>query len=173
MEKKTKKTKKNKKENSFKEFITSYKFLYSTLIILFVLVVVLGILVFRASKKAENEKVNLVVPVLSTGSNNSLKVDLNAIYEHGKYVIKVTNYRGKEVNEEETKFSMIVRNSTKNSIKIVKDNSEENLMVDQEATKIEDQKLRSKIKEETTYTFTLDENSKPEKNDLIDIEIIS
>ena len=173
MEEKKKTKKKNKKEKTFKDFITSYKFLYTTLITLFIIVLILSVLVFKASKKQETEKVNLVIPVLSKGSNNNLKVDLNAIYKHGKYVIKVTNYRGKEVNEEETNFSIIVKNSTKNSIKIVKDNKKDNLMTNQENTTIEDQKLRSRIKEETTYTFTLENDSKPQENDLIDIEIIS
>ena len=165
--------KKKKKKQTFKEFISSYTFMYSALIVLFLLVVVLSILVIKAKNNYNKNKVNLVVPVLSEGTNNNLKVDLNAIYQYGKYVIKITNYRGNEVNEEEANYSITIKNNTDNSIKIVKDNDKENLMVNQEETTLSGLKLRAKKKEDTKYTITLDSNKKPKENSIIDIEIFS
>ena len=104
-------------------------------------------------------------------SHSSLSIDLNNLKEK-EYKIKITNYRGNSVNEEELTYSITVKNDTSEKIILAKED-EKNLMIDQKETTISDIKLPSKSKESTIYTIKLENGSNPSEKDKITVEITS
>jgi hypothetical protein len=168
--------KKKKKELSqtekAKKFVTSYPFLYGTLAFLFVVVLMLGMMVLVKKQEKKDNTANLVIPILEDGTHNSMKIDLSTLKDQ-EYIIKVTNYRGKVVNQEEVQYTITIRNDTNSQIEVIKDKENENLMVDQEATRIEGVTLNSKKKQEDIYHIHLQPNQNPKSGDMITIEIAS
>lgn len=173
IEKKPKKEEKEeqKKKSLFKRFFTSYAFLYSTFAILLVAVIVLGYLVANHKEDPEKASADLFLPIIYSNTKNNIKVDLSELYRKGEYVLKITNYHGKKINEEKINYNILVKNATKNHIKIVKNKDDNNLMVDQEATRIEDGSLKGYVKQTDTYIITVEE--RPEEGDEISLEITS
>ena len=165
-----KKKKNTKSLENIKQFISSYKFLYTTLIVLFIIVILLGIIVL--GKKREKDSANIVIPILEKSSHSSLSIDLNNLKDK-EYRIKVTNYRGKDINKEDITYKVVITNPTNNKIKVVEDKKTDNLMIDQKETTIDNQKLLGNKKQETIYTIQLEEGSKPSEDDKISIEFAS
>lgn len=171
--KKATKKKNNSKQNPFIEFISSYQFLYSSLAILFIIVVILGIMVFNKGREYRNNHANMVFPILEEKVHNSMNIDLNELKKKKRYLIKVTNYRGSKVNQNELSYSLTIHNDTNVSIEMVKGNDTKNLITDQKSSIIEGISLKSKEKQEDVFYIRIIDDSKLKKKDKITIEIDS
>ena len=164
---------KKKGSYSFVDFLKSYRFLYGMIAFLFIVVIVLGIMVMVKKKEYNENHANLVFPVMEKGVHNSMNLDLNELKKKGSYIIKVTDFRGDQINQEEIDYSLVLRNETGVSLEVLKGKDSTNLMVDQEATRIEGVQLKSKEKQEDIYTVRILDDSKLEKDEKISIEIES
>ncbi|MBQ3307254.1 MAG: hypothetical protein IJG68_03560 [Bacilli bacterium] len=168
-------TKKKKNENNiekFKKFVTSYSFLYGLFAFLLVLVIILGIVVFIKGKEKKETTANMVIPILTQGSHNSMRINLYSLKDND-YIIKVTNFRGNETNENNVNYSVTLTNDSNSNIEVTKDQEKENLMIDQNATRIENQSLTGKKKETAIYHIHLAEHAKPSEGDYVTVEIVS
>jgi uncharacterized protein (UPF0333 family) len=168
-------TKKKKKENNMekaKKFVTSYSFLYGVFAFLLVLVIILGITVFIKGREKKENTANMVIPILTENSHNSMKINLYSLKEDD-YIIKVTNFRGNETNQNDVTYSVTIRNESNSNIEVTKDQEKENLMIDQQATKIEGQTLEGKKQNTTIYHIRLAEHAKPSDGDYVTVEIAS
>ena len=89
------------------------------------------------------------------------------------YIIKVTNYRSDSINKTKLNYSVNVLNGTSSSIKVLKNNSKDNLMVDNKNTIIENESLRKDIKENVYYYIRISDYSKVKKDEKIVVRIDS
>lgn len=172
------KDKNAKKENyttgeRIKRFVSSYEFLYTLFFILLGVVILLSVMVFTKVREKKASAANLVIPILKDGVHNSMNLDLKQLYESGEYTIKITNYRGDTVNANDVSYSVTVRNESPSSIKVLQNDSKKNLIVDQEATRIEGLHFDPNEKEEVIYRFSLEDGVVPSDGDTISIEIAS
>lgn len=166
-----------KKDDSFsnkiKKIVSSYAFLYSVFSILIVCVAILGGMVFVKGKEYKKNKSDIVVPILEDGTRSALNIDLKQLKKTGEYRVKITNYRGDKINESSMDYSITIRNVTSTDVKVTKDDSKDNLIVDKEATIIEGVGFGSSSKEEDVYHFTINDDSEIENDALISLEIVA
>lgn len=166
-----------KKDDSFsnkiKKIVSSYAFLYSVFSILIVCVAVLAGMVFVKGKEYKKNKSDIVVPILEDGTRSALNIDLKQLKKTGEYRVKITNYRGDKINNSSMDYSITVRNVTSTDVKVTKDDSKDNLIVDKEATIIEGVGFGSTSKEEDVYHFTINDDSEIENDALISLEIVA
>lgn len=161
-----------KEENKLKKFFSSYQFLYSVFGILLLAVIILSVLVYREKHTTKNAKADLVYPVIYKGTQNGIKIDMPALYDKGKYTIIITNEHNRKVNDVELDYNLLITKESDSKIKVVKDGSDKNLMVDQESTRIEGETLKANKRQEDKYIITV-EGSKPKKGDTIYLEVNS
>ena len=165
-----KKDNKSFSKEKIKQFFSSYQFLYSALIVLFIIVIILGVIVL--GKKREKDSANIIIPIMEKASHSSLNIDLNNLKDQ-EYKIKVTNYRNNSINKEEMYYSLTVKNDTTSNVLLYTEKEEKNLMIDQKETFITDYKLKAKEKDSLIFIIKLEEGSKPSKDDTITVEITS
>ena len=92
---------KNKKID-YAKVVSNEKFLLGVLILLAILVCVLGCLVIKQKNNTRViDKTNVVLPMIEENATNTIQIDAFGLTKERYYVIKVTNYRDKEINEEE------------------------------------------------------------------------
>lgn len=140
--------------------------------ILLILVIVLGVMVYKKDNEMSGKvTANIVIPVFEEGSSSS--VTINADNLSSDYIIKVTNYRGDSINSSELKYSVNVLNSTSSSIQVLKNNSHDNLMVDNKNTIIEGESLKKDTKENVYYYIRINDYSKVKKDEKIVVRIDS
>lgn len=171
------KTKKKSKIKKGKEKLIKSKtemILLIIFIILLILVFILGGLVWKA-KKTNSKKVtaNLVIAVLDFNKEHNFSLNVANLVNKKEYILKITNYRGDNVNQEEIPYTITLTNESKANVEVTKDESDQNLMVDQEATIIEDLKLKSGVKQDTYYYIKITGNDKVKSDDKINIKISS
>ena len=158
---------KKKITNIKKLKITSDKILLIIFILLLILVIFLGIKVYNKKQKEKSKIVaNLVIPIINIDKERNLVKD-------DEYILKITNFRADNINQEEISYSITIENYSTAKIEIKKDNNEQNLMIDQSATIIEDLKLKSKIKDEAYYYIKATSKEKLKDTDKINIKIAS
>ena len=160
-----------KKKSIFKKIFTSYAFLISTFVILLIAVGILAFLVINYKPDPNKESADLFLPIIYSNTKNNIQVDLSELYRKGEYVMKITNYHGEKVNEEKIDYSILVKNAAKEHIRITKNEKTDNLMTDQESTKIDNGSLKGYIKQTDTYIITVEE--KPKKGSELLLEITS
>ena len=160
-----------KEENKFKKFISSYQFLYSVFGVLLVAVIILSILVYKEKHNVKTPKADFVYPVIYKGTQNSMKIDLPELYKKGKYTILITNTHNKKTNKEALDYNIVLKNKSDIDVKVVKAGTDDNLMVDQDSTRIEGQTLSGGKEQEDKYVITIDK--KPKSGDELLIEINS
>lgn len=163
----------NKFVFEMKKIVSSYAFLYSVFSILIVCVAILGGMVFVKGKEYKKNKSDIVVPILEDGTRSALNIDLKQLKKTGEYRVKITNYRGDKINESSMDYSITIRNVTSTDVKVTKDDSKDNLIVDKEATIIEGVGFGSSSKEEDVYHFTINDDSEIENDALISLEIVA
>ena len=168
-------TNENNKDFSskLKKFFGSYAFLYTAFSVLLIGVAILAGMVYVKGQEVKKNRSNIVIPILEDGNRSTLNIDLAELRDVGEYVIKVTNYRGDKINTESFDYSITVRNESSADIKVTKDDSEDNLMVDSEATIIEGVGFGTEEKEEDVYRFTVSDKTKIKKGAVINLEIVT
>lgn len=100
-------------------------------------------------------------------------MNVSELVKDDEYILKITNFRADNINQEEISYSITIENYSTAKIEIKKDNNEQNLMIDQSATIIEDLKLKSKIKDEAYYYIKATSKEKLKDTDKINIKIAS
>lgn len=155
-----------KKSTKKKTFWTSDNILKLVFYILLVIVVILGIIVFIESKK-ENKKelANIVVPVQTKGTQSTITINADNLSKD--YIIKVTNYRNNKINSKKLQYDVNVINNTSTNIKVTKNSSSNNLMVDNKNTIVKGENLKSTIKEDVYYHISLDDDNVKNKETIV------
>lgn len=165
---------KKKITNIKKLKITSDKILLIIFILLLILVIFLGIKVYNKKQKEKSKIVaNLVIPIINIDKERNLSLNVSELVKDDEYILKITNFRADNINQEEISYSITIENYSTAKIEIKKDNNEQNLMIDQSATIIEDLKLKSKIKDESYYYIKATSKEKLKDTDKINIKIAS
>ena len=137
-------------------------------------VALLGVKVYQASKIKRVEEANVVVPLLKKDLSYNMSINLVELKKNKEYSIKISNFRQNTVNQEEVDYQILVSNESKAIIKVTKDQDENNLIKNQESTRIEGVSLKAKEKNYSIYHFSVIENKdKIKSNDKIDVTIKS
>ena len=170
------KRKKKKKEVSFKEVLTSTKSLTIIFIGLCVFVFVLG--GFLVSRKMNQKpEANMLIAVMEKEKSYSFHINAYALKDEDSYLLKVVNYRGDSIINEDITYSMTITNPTDSEISIKKlDNFEEvgdELMVDPKESKIVDEKFNKNEKNENWYKISMTKKGNLKENELIRVLIES
>ncbi len=161
-----------KKDNKKKSVFNLDNLLKLIFFILLIVVIVLGVMVVKKNNESGSTvQANIVIPVFEEGSSSS--VTINADNLSSDYIIKVTNYRSDSVNSTKLNYSVNVLNGTSSSIKVLKNNSKDNLMVDNKNTIIEGESLKKNTKENVYYYIRIDDYSKVKKDEKIVVRIDS
>lgn len=149
-------------------------YLYLAFVALLAIVVFLGVKVYQASKIKRVEEANVVVPLLKKDSSYNMSINLEELKKNKEYSIKISNFRQNTVNQEEVDYQILVSNESQAIIKVTKDQDENNLIKNQESTRIEGVSLKAKEKNYSIYHFSVIENKdKIKSNDKIDVTIKS
>ena len=128
----------------------------------------------QTTKKKRVEEANVVVPLLKKDSSYNMSINLEELKKNKEYSIKISNFRQNTVNQEEVDYQILVSNESKAIIKVTKDQDENNLIKNQESTRIEGVSLKAKEKNYSIYHFSVIENKdKIKSNDKIDVTIKS
>lgn len=169
--KQTKKvTKVTKKKIDYKKVVTNEKLLLAVFILLAIVVCILGCFVIKERNNSRViDKTNVVLSMVEENTKNTLQIDAFGLTKERYYVIKVTNYRGKDINEEEFEYSIDIENETKATIKITKNEDETNLIKDNKKTFISGQKLGKDKKQEDYYYVSIVHDGGVVKDDFIKI----
>lgn len=161
-----------KKDNKKKNLFTLDNLLKLIFFVLLIVVIVLGVMVVKKNNESGSKvQANIVIPVFEKGFSSS--VTINADNLSSDYIIKVTNYRSDSINKTKLNYSVNVLNGTSSSIKVLKNNSKDNLMVDNKNTIIENESLRKDIKENVYYYIRISDYSKVKKDEKIVVRIDS
>lgn len=149
-------------------------YLYLAFVALLAIVVFLGVKVYQTSKIKRVEEANVVVPLLKKDSSYNMSINLEELKKNKEYSIKISNFRQNTVNQEEVDYQILVSNESEAIIKVTKDQDENNLIKNQESTRIEGVSLKAKEKNYSIYHFSVIENKdKIKSNDKIDVTIKS
>ncbi len=170
--KKQKNKKKKKKSFSFQDFITSEKTLLAIFCILLVAVILLFFVVFHKKKELEeNPNANMVIPIYKDSSSFHFSISAKALSEKEQYIFKVTNFQNDIINSEDVHYRITVENDTDSKIKVVKKDSQDNLMTDNHKTTIDGGLLTKRVEEEDTYQVTMTSHGELDENQFIRIEV--
>ena len=156
----------------FKKFVSSYKFLYAAFGILFVVVILLACMVFVKGNEEKQKKSNIVFSIMEKNTRNYINLELAGLVGR-EYMLKVTNYRGNQINSDGAEYKIEVTNDTDVEIEVLKENQGENLITDQKHTIIEGDSFGKKEKEEVVYYFKVKNSDKLKDGDSIRIEVES
>lgn len=175
----TKKTSSKRKKQIKKEtktikekILNKNNLLYVLFFGLLILVIILGINVYNAAKKDE-QTANIVIPITEKGSESELKIDLKELSKEKEYSIKVTNYRGNNINKDKIDYTITIENESKAYIKVTKDEDKTNLITDQEATRIEGVSLKGEEEDSSIYHFSVIDKNLVKDDEKINISIDS
>lgn len=118
-----KRKKRKKKKITIKEFLLSEQFLKIVFIALTALVLILLYFVYRKNKIDKDKvKANMVIPLKEFDNKYSFQIELKSLVDK-KYLFKVTNYRGNDVNNEDVYYTLTVNNDTESVISVTKDDN--------------------------------------------------
>ena len=178
-EKKTPKKKNTKVEEEKKEIETKKENKKTTeyvLLIIFgillILVLVLGGIILLKQDDIKRSKTDLIYEVRKKDNADSIKVYLSELVKtKNLYVLKITNYIGENINEEEITYKIKVTNKTKSKVRLTKGDSKKNLITNQKETIINGKTLSNKKKEEVYYYLSVIEKNKLKSKDYITISI--
>lgn len=159
-----------------KEGLFSTKTLTIVFVCMFTFVIVLGgFLVNR--KLNEDPNANMLIAILEKEKRYSFHINASALAEEEDYLLKVVNYRGDTISQEDVNYSITFSNPTdcKISVKKIENKKEEKeeLMKDQESTKVSEQKLEKSEKNEIWYKISVVKKGNLKNNDLIGVSIES
>ncbi len=162
-----------KMKKKHKKFLNSYNILLIVFILLIILVLFLSFLIYRKKKENEGKIVaNILIPLVIKEKDRNLSLNAIELVNKDDYILKITNYRGDNINSEEMPYNITITNNSKLKVFVRKDSSKDNLMIDQKATTITDLNLKAKKKQEDYYFIKITgKNAK--KDDKINITVTS
>lgn len=166
-----KKTKKKEKKTA-KDLLQSVKTLTMVFVLLLILVIILFVLcVVKYKESKENEFANMVIPVYELNTDYEFNINAKTLSEVNEYVLKITNYKKKDINKEEIPYKLTISNDTDAVIKVTKGDSKKNLMNNQKETIVDNHTLKKDEKESIYYHIKVTKSNDLKRNDLIYIKI--
>ncbi len=173
--KKVPEKKKNvKKISPKKKMFTTENILLVVFGILLIIVIVLGVMVFNKSREHKNDvNANLVVPIFEINAEQNISLTTTALANEEEYILKITNYKDDKVIAEAVNYTITVENDSKAVVKVTRNNSDTDLMMEQKKTVIESQKLKREEKEDVYYHISITKKDGIRKDDKINIKIAS
>jgi len=146
--------------------------------IVFVALVILVIFLFGQllSKKKELDnqiKSNIIIAVVKKDERMPFSIALADVKEGQDYIIKVTNYRGDNINDYEANYSIDISNTTDSKISFYEYDGDKDLIQEQNSTLIENLKLPKNKKKDVYYKVHFDKLKNVGKKDVINIAINS
>ncbi len=174
------KTKKstNSKNNKFMNLIpkdTTELLLVTVFLALLVFTIILGFKAYNLGQTKKDEvQANIVVPVLSTSTNNELSIDVANMKakEEKEYIFKISNERNGNINKEEIIYSVQFVKDDNIALEVFKNSSDKNLLTNSEL-KINDNKLSALEKQEDTFTVKIKTIAKTKDKQLVTIKVTS
>lgn len=163
----------NTDKTKIMEFISSYKFLYSALVILLVIVLILGVVTYRKVSEFNKTTGDMVFPLIEEGAHTAFSLDLFELSKEKDYTIKISNYRGDTINKNDVSYTIKISNSSNTKVIVTKDEDKDNLITNQKECTIEGDKMDKNTKKYTIYHISIDSDSSIKKGDKINIEINS
>lgn len=169
MKKEVKKT-----ANKKKKYTKQDKALLSTFIILVILVIILMVIALNMKNIANEEKVNITIPVIEVNSQNEISVDISDMKagEIKNYNFKITNYKDGKVNNEEINYDISIIASENVTIELYKNDSNKNIIKDKNLT-IENNNLPKDKKKEENYRLVIKTKKQVSSNENITLKISS
>lgn len=158
---------------NFKKNKKNEKILLIIFILLIILVFILSLLVYQKKKESKEKIVaNILIPIVIEKKDRNISLNVTNLINQDEYILKITNYRGENINKNEIPYTITITNDSKAYISVRKDKEKQNLMVDQEATIITDLKLQKEKKQEVYY-FIKVTGKNAKKSDKINITVSS
>ena len=165
--------KKEKKVQEKENFFTSVKFLKIVFFILLIVVLVLGVMVYKAYLKDKKEThADIVIPVMKSGDEFAFNINAYELSKSNEYVFKITNYTNKKINSKKTSYRINIMNNTDSVISVTKNSSERNLMEKQKSTIVKEV-IESSKERDIFFHVKVKSSGKLSKNDLIAVRIES
>ncbi len=164
--------KKNKKTT--KDLLNSTKRLMIVFILLLILVMFLFVLcVIKYKESKENEFANMIIPVYELNTNYEFSINAKILSEVDEYTFKIVNYKKKEINKEEIPYKIEIKNNTKSTIKVTKNDDKKDLMNNEKETIIDEVTLKKEEKENIYYHIKITKSKDLTKDDLIYVKIMN
>ena len=162
------------KRKQEKKSMVTYVLLWIVFVFLLGLVVGLGVLIYQKKKTQDVQPVaNISIPILKTDSRFSFNINAFNLASSDEYVFRVSNYKGDKLVENLT-YNITIKNPTDSIIKLTKDGSKKDLMIDQANTILDNQKFLSSTKEDVYYHVSIIiKGEKVTEKDLISVIITS
>lgn len=164
--------KKNKKATE--DLLNSTKRLMIVFILLLILVMFLFVLcVIKYKESKENEFANMIIPVYELNTNYEFSINAKILSEVDEYTFKIVNYKKKEINKEEIPYKIEIKNNTKSTIKVTKNDDKKDLMNNEKETIIDEVTLKKEEKENIYYHIKITKSKDLTKDDLIYVKIMN
>ena len=140
---------------------------------LIALIISLFLTVIKNEKEPQNIYADLIVPVIEEKSHNEFSINLSEI-KNNKYIIKVTNYRKKDIiNIKEMSYDLEVINKKNVAIELYKNEIKDNLISKNNSVLIEKNMLKANKKQEDVYKIVVVDDKKLTSKDTLKIKISS
>ncbi len=169
---------KKKKNNKLRKFIPttpSEKILTIAFIVLLITVVVLFFVAMNKKHEvAKKHAADIVVPIVEKGTNNTINIDISNLKATAlkDYSFRVTNYKDKTVNSSSAIYNIeFDTNDNDVTLKLYKNNKDENLFKDASTYELKDIKLSQKEEQEDTYTLIIKANKEIKDKQSIKVKI--
>lgn len=153
---------------------TSEKVLTIIFYALIVLVIILLLIAIKKDKSTQQTtKSNIVIPLIKANSKNEFSLDLSSLTKNKEkeYVFEVTNYKKETINNTNTSYQIIITKPTDVSLKVYKNNSDENLLPNNDDQFIITSELSKEAKSTDQYKLIIKLNKEPTQNSKVNVNI--
>lgn len=163
---------KKKKKKTAQDLLNSVKTLTIVFILLLVLVIFLFVLcAIKYKESKENEFANMVIPIYEVNTDYEFSINAKVLSEIDNYTFKIVNYKKNKINAEEMSYKIEIKNNTNSIIKVTRNDSNKDLMKEQEESIIDENTLKKDTKDNIYYHVKITKTKDISKDDLIYIKI--
>ncbi len=170
------KTISNKKTKVIPEKTGNEKILLVSFVALLILVIILAFVAVNKKKEYDKKQsADIIMPIIEKGVNNTFNVDISNLKEKGlkSYIFRITNYKDKKINSKQIEYKISI-NTLENDVelKLYKNKDDKNLLANSNKYEIT-AKLPKDKKQEDVYTLIIKANKEIEKNQTIEVKVLS
>lgn len=170
------KTISNKKTKVIPEKTGNEKILLVSFVALLILVIILAFVAVNKKKEYDKKQsADIIMPIIEKGVNNTFNVDISNLKEKGlkSYSFRITNYKDKKINSKQIEYKISI-NTLENDVelKLYKNKDDKNLLANSNKYEIT-AKLPKDKKQEDVYTLIIKANKEIEKNQTIEVKVLS
>lgn len=165
-----------KKTKVIQEKTGNEKILLVSFVVLLILVIILAFVAVNKKKEYDKKQsADIIMPIIEKGVNNTFSVDISNLKEKGlrSYSFKITNYKDKKINTKQIEYKLSI-NTLENDVelKLYKNKDDKNLLANSNKYEITT-KLPKDKKQEDVYTLIIKANKEIEKNQTIEVKVLS